>query len=101
MNNPASTISENPAPAASPPDQTEGLYERSLEQFDEKQLWPMLLCIQQRLGTPAEQPTDLPQVRAIAHRLCNALGTIRIKTELIYMKRQTELTGQAGCSLET
>lgn len=97
MNNPGSTALENPAPTASPPDQTGGIFEQALEQCDEKQLWPMLLCIQQRLGTPSEQSTDLAQVRAIAHRLCNVLATIRIRSELIQMKRQHDHAGHAGC----
>lgn len=98
MNNLSPAASENPGEAASPPDQTGEHYERSLLQHDEKHLWTMLLCIQQRLGTPTEQPADLEKVRAIAHRLCNALATVRMKTELDLLKRTPNLAGQAGCT---
>lgn len=98
MNNPSPATPESPAEAAGLPDQTWEHYERSLLQFDEEHLWSMLLCIQQRLGTPQEQPADLDQVRAIAHRLCNILATIRIKTELTLLKRESTLAGPAVCA---
>ncbi|HEY0864552.1 MAG TPA: hypothetical protein VGD97_10650 [Lacunisphaera sp.] len=98
MNNPPSSTPENPAEAASPPDQTAEEYERTLLQFDEKHLWPMLLCIQQRLGTPQEQPADLDQVRAIAHRLSNSLTAIRLRTEIALTKRGAGNTWPAPCA---
>jgi len=98
MNNPLPAVPENSPEAASPPGQTAEEYERSLLQLDEKHLWTMLLCIQQRLGTPAEQPADLEQARAITHRLCNVLGRIRMKTELALLKRESNLAGPVQCA---